>query len=78
MVPFGNLGHPHLVGGDHMDSRIEDLAHPPEFDPKARIAGLRLSERWGGWNGEAFTATSWRQVSVHQLPAQTATTGPGR
>lgn len=33
------------------------LAHPPEFDLMARIAGLRLRERWGGWNTEPFTAT---------------------
>ena len=32
------------------------LAHPPEFDLMARIAGLRLRERWGGWNGEPYTA----------------------
>jgi SAM-dependent methyltransferase len=42
------------------------LAHPPEFDLMARIAGLRLRERWGGWNGEAFTAASWRHVSVYE------------
>jgi SAM-dependent methyltransferase len=42
------------------------LAHPPEFDLMARIAGLRLRERWGGWNGEAFTATSWRHISVYE------------
>ena len=42
------------------------LAHPPEFDLMARIAGLRLRDRWGGWNGEPFTATSWRHVSVYE------------
>jgi hypothetical protein len=31
----------------------------------ARIAGLRLAERFGGWNGKPFTATSWRHVSVY-------------
>jgi SAM-dependent methyltransferase len=41
------------------------LAYPPEFDLMARIAGLRLRERWGGWNGEPFTAASWRHVSVY-------------
>lgn len=41
------------------------LAHPPEFDLMARIASLRLRERWGGWNGEPYTATSWRHVSVY-------------
>lgn len=42
------------------------LAFPPEFDLMARIAGLRLRDRWGGWNGEPFTADSWRHVSVYQ------------
>jgi SAM-dependent methyltransferase len=42
------------------------LAHPPEFDLMARIAGLRLRERVGGWHGEPFTATSWRHVSVYE------------
>ncbi|NBE92347.1 MULTISPECIES: hypothetical protein [unclassified Nonomuraea] len=32
----------------------------------ARIAGLRLRERWGGWEGEPYTATSWRHVSVYE------------
>lgn len=43
------------------------LAHPPEFDLMARIAGLRLRDRAAGWNGEPFTAASWRHVSVYQL-----------
>jgi SAM-dependent methyltransferase len=42
------------------------LAHPSEFDLMARIAGLRLRERWGGWNGEPYTAASWRHVSVYE------------
>ncbi|MFI0741048.1 class I SAM-dependent DNA methyltransferase [Streptomyces sp. NPDC021100] len=42
------------------------LAHPPEFDLMARLAGLRLRDRWGGWNGEPFTAASWRHVSVYE------------
>ena len=42
------------------------LAYPPEFDLMARIAGLRLRERWGGWNREPYTAASWRHVSVYE------------
>jgi SAM-dependent methyltransferase len=42
------------------------LAYPPEFDLMARIAGLRLRERWAGWNREPFTATSWRHVSIYE------------
>lgn len=29
---------------------------PSEMDLMARIAGLRLKERWGGWNREPFTS----------------------
>ncbi len=39
---------------------------PPELDLMARLAGLRLRERWGGWGGEAFDATSVRHVSVYE------------
>ncbi|MDQ2728415.1 MAG: SAM-dependent methyltransferase, partial [Actinomycetota bacterium] len=42
------------------------LANPPEFDLMARLAGLRLRERWGGWEREPFTAASWRHVSVYE------------
>ena len=44
------------------------LADPPEFDLMARIAGLQLRDRWGGWNGEPFTAASWRHISVYERP----------
>jgi SAM-dependent methyltransferase len=37
---------------------------PGELDLMARIAGLRLHDRWGGWQGEPFTADSRRHVSV--------------
>ena len=43
-------------------------ANPPEFDLMARIAGLRLRDRWAGWNEEPFTADSWRHVSVYEPP----------
>ena len=40
-------------------------AWPSELDLMARIAGLRLRERWGGWLGEPFTGDSRRHVSVY-------------
>ena len=39
---------------------------PPEFDLMARIAGLRLRNRWGGWREEPFDSTSWRHISVYE------------
>jgi hypothetical protein len=39
-------------------------AFPSELDLMARLAGLELKERWGGWHREPFTASSPRHVSV--------------
>jgi len=41
------------------------LIWPSEMDLMARIAGLQLVDRWGGWNAEPFTADSNRHVSVY-------------
>jgi SAM-dependent methyltransferase len=41
---------------------------PAELDLMARIAGLRLRERWGGWNREPFTDESEMHVSVWEKP----------
>jgi SAM-dependent methyltransferase len=40
-------------------------AWPAELDLMARLAGLRLHERWGGWDRAKFTAASTRHVSVY-------------
>jgi SAM-dependent methyltransferase len=37
---------------------------PGELDLMARLAGMRLRERWGGWKREAFTSESTKHVSV--------------
>lgn len=39
---------------------------PAELDLMARLAGLRLRERWGGWRGQPFTAVSSSHVSVYE------------
>jgi len=44
-------------------------AWPAEFDLMARIAGMRLRERWSGWQREPFTATSTSHVSVWEKTA---------
>ncbi len=44
---------------------VTRYAWPSELDLMARIAGLRLKERWAGWNREPFTATSATHVSVY-------------
>ena len=42
---------------------------PGELDLMAQLAGLRLEERWGGWEGEPFSADSRKHVSVWEKPA---------
>ncbi|HSK37960.1 MAG TPA: class I SAM-dependent methyltransferase [Actinomycetota bacterium] len=41
-------------------------AWPSELDLMARLAGLRLRERWGGWRQEPFGAGSGLHVSVYE------------
>jgi SAM-dependent methyltransferase len=45
---------------------VTRYAWPSELDLMARIAGLRLADRWGGWNDEPFTSASERHVSVYR------------
>ena len=41
--------------GVRLDPIVQRYAWPAELDLMARIAGLRLKERWDGWNREPFT-----------------------
>ncbi len=41
-------------------------AWPSELDLMAREAGLRLRERWNGWDGSRFTSRSELHVSVYE------------
>ena len=43
---------------------------PSEMDLMARLAGLRLRDRWGGWRQEPFMADSARHVSVYERAGQ--------
>ena len=40
-------------------------AWPSELDLMARIAGLRLKDRWGGWDREPFSSASRIHISVY-------------
>jgi len=61
--------HLELVGG-----RAEQVSMPfryvwpAELDLMARLAGMRLRDRWSGWQGEPFTSTSRQHVSVWEKP----------
>jgi SAM-dependent methyltransferase len=51
--------------GIRMGPISQRLVSPAELDLMARIAGLRLLDRSGGWKGEPFDASSTRHVSVY-------------
>jgi SAM-dependent methyltransferase len=42
--------------------------YPAELDLMARLAGMRLRERFEDWNREPFTSESSKHVSVWELP----------
>ena len=44
-------------------------AWPAEMDLMARLAGLRLKERWADWVESPFTSKSTSHVSVYENPA---------
>jgi SAM-dependent methyltransferase len=58
-----------------VDGRLEQFSGeyryvwPAELDLMARIAGLRLRERWSDWNRCPFTDDSRSHVSVWEKPA---------
>jgi SAM-dependent methyltransferase len=66
------------LGGQHYyvqeDGRLQPsptemrYAWPSELDLMARIAGMRLEHRWGGWGREPFTGLSPAHVSVYVKP----------
>jgi Methyltransferase domain len=53
-------------GGVTFNPVVQRYAWPSELDLMARIAGLRLEARWGGWNREAFTPASDNVISVYR------------
>lgn len=45
-------------------------AWPAELDLMSQLAGLQLAQRWGGWHGEPFSATSPSHISIYRQPVQ--------
>jgi SAM-dependent methyltransferase len=58
-----------------VDGRLEHRSAPfryvwpSELDLMAQLAGMRLRERWAGWEREPFTSESRTHVSVWEKPA---------
>jgi SAM-dependent methyltransferase len=53
------------TAGVRLNPVVQRYAWPNELDLMARIAGLRLKQRWGGWNREPFNSASGLHVSVY-------------
>jgi SAM-dependent methyltransferase len=51
--------------GVRLNPVVQRYAWPAELDLMARIAGLRLAQRWGGWNREPFNSNSGMHISVY-------------
>ena len=53
------------AAGIHLNPVVQRYAWPSELDLMARIAGMRLKQRWADWRREQFTSTSSNCVSVY-------------
>jgi hypothetical protein len=53
--------------GTRLLSFSDRYAPPSELDLMARLAGLRLRERWSDWERTPFGPASRRHVSVYAL-----------
>jgi SAM-dependent methyltransferase len=60
---------------EYVDGRAERVsipfryAWPAELDLMARLAGMRLRDRWSDWDRAPFTSDSRKHVSVWEKPA---------
>jgi len=68
--PVGQTVKARVVSMTESGSRFYPLqaryCWPSELDLMARLAGLELEHRWGGWNEEPFTEASGNHVSVYR------------
>jgi hypothetical protein len=59
------------LDGDGVHLRPVDVRYswPGELDLMARQAGLRLADRYGGWDRRPFDSSSGQHVSVYRRQA---------
>ena len=62
----GLISHHYHIEDGKLDvgSLPQRYVWPAELDLMARLAGMTLRERWGGWKREPFTSDSSKHVSV--------------
>ena len=53
------------AAGVSLNPIVQRYAWPSELDLMARVAGLRLKERWGDWSRDPFTSASSNCISVY-------------
>lgn len=65
------VSHHYWVSGDRVDTFRSPHRYvwPSELDLMARLAGMRLRERWSDWKRSPFTADSRSHISVWEKPA---------
>jgi SAM-dependent methyltransferase len=77
VVNQGLISHHYTVEAGNLQLHSVPFRYvwPSELDLMARIAGMRLRERWSGWRREPFTSDSRAHVSVwEKLPNGTRVT----
>ena len=76
VVNQGLVSHHFDVRGDAIcrSSGPFRFVWPSELDLMADMAGLRLRERWSGWQREPFTNMSEKHVSVWEKASVSAAT----
>lgn len=64
------VSHHYFIAGDRVGRFDSPYRYvwPAELDLMARIAGLRLRERWGDWDRSPFTSESRKHISVWERP----------
>jgi SAM-dependent methyltransferase len=67
----GLISHHFSVAGGRVELRSIPFRYtwPAELDLMARLAGMRLRERWADWDRSPFTSRSAKHVSVWEKPA---------
>ncbi|HTG46876.1 MAG TPA: SAM-dependent methyltransferase, partial [Actinomycetota bacterium] len=69
-VRQGLVSHHFAVVGDRIEKHAVPFRYvwPAELDLMAALAGMRLRERWSGWDRAPFTAASRNHISIWELP----------
>ena len=66
----GSISHHYWLRGDEVEYFAAPFRFvwPSELDLMARLAGMRLLERWSDWDRAPFTSDSRTHVSVWVKP----------